>query len=140
MHLKILIFKNLNKVFANNEKELETLIQTIRIYTQDIGIEFIFEKCAMQIMKSKKRETMEGIELPDQERIRILGEKKIYKCLKILETEIKLNSQKLKKKKVNKKRVPRKNEKKFLETKFCTWNKNLGSSPCEIIRTILKMD
>ena len=26
--------------FAKNEKELETLIQTVRIYSQDIGMEF----------------------------------------------------------------------------------------------------
>ena len=28
------------KLFSTNEKELETLMQTIRIYTQDIGMEF----------------------------------------------------------------------------------------------------
>ena len=40
------------KVFAKNEKELETLIQTIRIYIQDIGMEFGIEKGSMLIMKS----------------------------------------------------------------------------------------
>ena len=33
------------KQFANNEKELETLIQAVRIYRDDIGIEFALEKC-----------------------------------------------------------------------------------------------
>ena len=28
------------KLFAKNEKEVGTLIQTVRIYSQDIGIEF----------------------------------------------------------------------------------------------------
>ena len=28
------------KIFTKNEKEQETLTQTIRIYSQDIGIEF----------------------------------------------------------------------------------------------------
>ena len=42
------------KVFAKNEKELEILIQVIRIYSQDIGIEFDTEKCAMFIMKWEK--------------------------------------------------------------------------------------
>ena len=32
------------KIFAKNEKELETLVQTIRIYSQDIGMEFGIEK------------------------------------------------------------------------------------------------
>ena len=42
------------KLFAKNEKELETLIHTVRIYSQDIGIEFGIEKCAMLVMKSGK--------------------------------------------------------------------------------------
>ena len=43
------------KVFAEHEKELETLIQAIRIYSQDIGMEFGKEKSTMFIMKNEKR-------------------------------------------------------------------------------------
>ena len=32
------------KLFAKNEKEMETLIHTVRICSQDIGIEFGIEK------------------------------------------------------------------------------------------------
>ena len=32
------------KLVANNEKELPTLIQAIRIYIQNIGMEFSIEK------------------------------------------------------------------------------------------------
>ena len=32
------------KICANNDKELETQIQTIRIHNQDIGMEFGIEK------------------------------------------------------------------------------------------------
>ena len=49
------------KVFTKNEKELKNPIQRIRIYSQDIGIEFGTEKCFMLIMKNTKRETTEGI-------------------------------------------------------------------------------
>ena len=42
------------KVFAKNEIELETQIHTVRIYSQDIGIEFGIEKCTILIMKSGK--------------------------------------------------------------------------------------
>ena len=35
-----LMFINDIKLFAKNEKELETLIHTVRIYSQDIGMEF----------------------------------------------------------------------------------------------------
>ena len=50
------------KLFAKNEKELETLIKIIRIYIQEIGIGFGMEKCAIFIIKSGKRQIMEEIE------------------------------------------------------------------------------
>ena len=43
------------KLFAKNEKEVETLLHAVRIYSQDIGAEFGIEKCAMLVMKSSKR-------------------------------------------------------------------------------------
>ena len=60
------------KLFAKNEKELETLKQAVRIYSQDIGMEFAIEKCAMLIMNSGKCHTTEGIKLPKQDKIRTL--------------------------------------------------------------------
>ena len=48
------------KLFAKNEKELETLIHTVRIYSRDIGMEFSIEKCAMLVMKSGKRHLTDG--------------------------------------------------------------------------------
>ena len=44
------------KLFEKNEKELETLIHTVRIYRRDIGMEFDIEKCAMLVMKTGKRQ------------------------------------------------------------------------------------
>ena len=38
---------------VKNEKELETLINAFRIYSQDIGIEYGIEKCTMLIRKSR---------------------------------------------------------------------------------------
>ena len=62
-------------LFAKNEKELENLIQTVRIYSQDIGMKFGIEKCSTLVMKSGKRHVTEVIELPNQEKTRTLGEK-----------------------------------------------------------------
>ena len=42
------------KLFVLNEKELETLIHTVRISSQDIGMEINIEKCAMLVMKTGK--------------------------------------------------------------------------------------
>ena len=51
------------KLFAKSERELEPLIQAIRIYSQAIGMEFGMEKCAMLVMKSYKRHMTDGMEL-----------------------------------------------------------------------------
>ena len=41
------------KEFAKNEKELETLIQTTRIYSQDIGMGFEIKKCVLFKIKMR---------------------------------------------------------------------------------------
>ena len=58
----IYFLKKTGKMFAKTDK-VRILIETERIYSQDIGMEFGIEKCAMFIMKNGKREKMEGIEL-----------------------------------------------------------------------------
>ena len=52
--IKHLMYMDDIKLFAQNAKELEILIRTVRIYSQDIGIEFGIDKCAMLEMKSGK--------------------------------------------------------------------------------------
>ena len=42
------------KLFTKNEKDPETLIQTLRIYSHDIRMEFGIEKCAKLVMESDK--------------------------------------------------------------------------------------
>ena len=49
------------KVFAKNEKELKSFIQTIRNFSEDIGMKFVYN------WKKLNRETMERIELFNQE-------------------------------------------------------------------------
>ena len=69
------------------EKELETLIHAGRIYSQNIGMKFVIEKCAMLVMKRGKRHMTDGMELPNQDKIRTLGENETYKYLEILEDD-----------------------------------------------------
>ena len=73
------------KLFTKHEKELETLIHAVRIYSQDIGMEFGIEKCTMLVMKSGKQNLTDGMELPNQDKIRTLSE--AYKYLSILEVD-----------------------------------------------------
>ena len=56
------------KLFAKNEKELETLIQAVRIYSQDIGLEFGLETYTMLMKKSGKRHLTDGMELTSKKK------------------------------------------------------------------------
>ena len=102
------------KLFAKNEKELETLIHTVRIYSQDIGLEFGIERCALFVMKSGKRHLTDGIELTNQDKIRTLAENKTYKYLGILEADT-IKQEEMKKKYLRKTR-------KLLETNLSSRN------------------
>ena len=101
-----------------NEKELETLIHAVRIDSQDIGMEFGIEKCAMLIRKSGKRHLMDGMELPNQDKIRTLGEKETYKYLDILVAD---TIKQVEMKEKIKKEYLRRNRK-LLKTKLCSTN------------------
>ena len=51
-------------------------MHAFRIYSQDIGMEFGKEKCAILVMKSGKRHLTDGMEIRNQDKIRTLAEKK----------------------------------------------------------------
>ena len=59
----------------------------MKIYSQDLGIEFGIENCAMLVMKSGQRHLTDEMELPNQDKIRTLGEKETSKYLGILGTD-----------------------------------------------------
>ena len=50
-------------------------------------MEFGIEKCVMLVTKNGKRHLMNGMKLPNQDEIRTLGKKKIYKYLGILKAD-----------------------------------------------------
>ena len=82
------------KLYGKNKNELESLVQTVRIFTQDIGMKFGIEKCATIVMKRGKKMEDDGIVLPGGEVMRDLG-KQDYKYLGVLEAnEIKMKTMK----------------------------------------------
>ena len=46
------------KIFAKNEKEVESFIQIIRIYIKNIRIDFGIKKCAMLIREKRNKENI----------------------------------------------------------------------------------
>ena len=94
------------KLYGKDRKELETLIQTVRVFSKVIGMNFRIEKCAMIQMKRGKVVMNEGIELPNGAKIRSLDDQEGYKYLGILQfDDIKHKEMKEKLKKEYAKRV-----------------------------------
>ena len=56
-----LIFMDDLKLFAKNKDEIDSLVNTVRIFSEDIKIEFGLPKCGVLIMKRKKVVKSEGI-------------------------------------------------------------------------------
>ena len=50
-------------------------------------MEYGIEKCAMLVMKSGKQHLTDGIEVPNKDKTRTLGEKETYKYLVVLEAD-----------------------------------------------------
>ena len=60
-----LLFMGDLKLYSRSEKGLESLVQTVCIFSEDIGMEFGIEKCAMLVMEKGKIVESVGIELSD---------------------------------------------------------------------------
>ena len=73
------------KLYSRIEKGLDSLVQTVHVFSQDIAMEFGIEKCPMLVMENRKIVNSVGIELPDGEVIKSLHEGESYKYLGILE-------------------------------------------------------
>ena len=80
-----LLFMDDLKLYSQSEKGLDSLVQTVRVFSEDIGMEFGIEKCAMLVMEKGKFVKSVGIELPDGKVIKLLEEGEIYKYVGILE-------------------------------------------------------
>ena len=53
------------KMYAKIERELNSVIQAVGIFSDDVTMVFDLDKCAVLVLKSKKMVQTERIELPD---------------------------------------------------------------------------
>ena len=67
-----LLFMDNLKLYSRIEKGLDSLVQAVRVLSEDIGMEFGIEKCAMLLMEKGKIVKSVGIELPDDKVIKSL--------------------------------------------------------------------
>ena len=62
------------KLFGRGTKEIDTLVQTVRIVSGDIRMEFGIEKCALVNIQRGKITRTEGIHLPHGNNIKDIDE------------------------------------------------------------------
>ena len=67
--------------YTKSERRLDSLVQTTHVLSSDIGMEFGVKKCAMLMMRRRRLVRSEGIVLPDENKIRVIGENYSYKYL-----------------------------------------------------------
>ena len=79
-----LLFKDDLMLFAKNEKKIDSLVQIIRIFNDDISC---LEKCAAITMTRSKRVHSDRIALPDGTQLRVLGKEQSYEYLGVLEAD-----------------------------------------------------
>ena len=82
-----LLFMDDLKLYSRTEKGLDSLVQTVCVFSEDAGMEFGLEKCAMLVMDKGKFVKSVGIEVPDGKVIKLLQEGESYKYLGILEAD-----------------------------------------------------
>ena len=70
------------KIFAKSEHEVNGLVSTVQILSNDIGMEFGIKKCGVLVLERGKVVSSERIEMPNDERIKEV-EKNRYKYLGI---------------------------------------------------------
>ena len=81
-----MLFMDDLKMFGKSFNEIDSLVQTVQQFSEDIKMEFGISKCAVVALKRGKRSHMEGIKLPNGEE---LGDPDAggYKYLGVLELD-----------------------------------------------------
>ena len=86
-----LLFMDDLKLYGANKDQLDSLIQVVRIFSQDIKMSFGLEKCAVLEIRRGRQVDSSGIDLPDDQHIGEIGEEG-YKYLGILQLDQNLNT------------------------------------------------
>ena len=84
------------KLFAKSKKQIDSLVQTMHIFSEGFGMEFGIKKCGVLTMEREKVIRTDGIRLPDGQDMKDINETG-YTYLGILETD-KINEREMKEK------------------------------------------
>ena len=62
-----LLFMDDLKLYGNDEKEIDSLVNIVRIFRRDIRMEFGLKKCGMIVMKRVVLADFDGMKMPNGE-------------------------------------------------------------------------
>ena len=82
-----LLFMDDLKLYAKNKKGLDSLVQTVRIFNDDIGMEFGIYTCTTLVLKRGKLTKFDEISLPDGTVMKVLIEEAVYKYLGVIQAD-----------------------------------------------------
>ncbi|XP_063610625.1 uncharacterized protein LOC134784476 [Penaeus indicus] len=75
------------RLFGKTEKQLDTLMNTVRIFSDDIRKEFGIKKCRVLAMKKSRHHKSDGIKLTSADKIKEIDIEERYKYLGVLEAD-----------------------------------------------------
>ena len=81
-----LLFMDDLKLFAKDKDQIDSLVNTVRVFSEDIKMEFGLSKCGVLMMKRGKVVESDGLCMPDGEMMRNIEESG-YKYLGVLEVD-----------------------------------------------------
>ena len=84
--LNHLLFVDDLKLLGKSDDQIDSLVQTVFTFSEDIGMEFGLKKCGVVILKKGKLVKFDGIHLPNQEIMKEVDENE-YTYLGILELD-----------------------------------------------------
>lgn len=73
MKINHLLYKDELEVYAKNRKELESIMDMVKISSEDIGTEFGSQKCAILVMRQGKWVETTNIVTPNVGEIKAMG-------------------------------------------------------------------
>ena len=81
-----LLFLDDRKLYGKNERELNSLINTMHIFSQDVGMKFSNGKCKVLTMQQRRMKRSDGLKLSDGEMMKEIDTTG-YKYLGILQDD-----------------------------------------------------
>ena len=75
------------KLYSKSKRTLDSLIQSVQIFSKDIGMQLGIDKSAILVMKKGKIVKSDGTELPNEEVIKSLEEGQSHNYLRVLKTD-----------------------------------------------------